>query len=50
MSSKDIDGKRNLFRFAELTKRKAFWAARIFEQWCCIHNFKVKQDPIKATL
>ena len=29
--------------FSASTRKKVQWAARIFEQWKCIHNFKLKQ-------
>ncbi len=38
------------YSFAESTKKKAFWAAHIFEQWKCIWNFKCKQDPEKGEM
>ena len=31
-------------KFAPSTKKKALWAARIFEQWKCICNYKIKQQ------
>ncbi len=31
--------------FSTATKRKVMWAARIFDQWKCIHNYKLKVDP-----
>ena len=30
-------------QYAPSIKRKAYWAARIFDQWKCIWNYKVKQ-------
>ena len=42
--------------FSAATKRKAMWVARIFDQWKCIHNYKLKVDSsltypeIKGTL
>ncbi len=30
--------------FSTATKRKALWAACIFDQWKCIHNYKLKVD------
>ncbi len=30
--------------FSATTKRKALWAARIFDQWKCIWNYKLKVD------
>lgn len=31
-------------KFAPSTKKKALWAGRIFVQWKCIWNFKLKQN------
>ncbi len=42
--------------FSTVTKCKALWAARIFDQWKCIRNYKLKADSsltypeIKGTL
>ncbi len=30
--------------FSAATKKKALWAAQIFDQWKCIHNYKLKVD------
>ncbi len=30
--------------FSAATKKKAMWAARIFDQWKCICNYKLKVD------
>ena len=33
-------------KYAPSTKKKALWAGRIFEQWKCIRNFKLKQQGV----
>ncbi len=31
-------------KYTPSTKKKALWASRIFEQWKCIRNYKLKQQ------
>ena len=49
-AQKDNLNKMTKKSYAESTRKKALWAAQISDQWKCICNFKIKQDPKKGEL